>query len=191
MKRIEFSEHADKIIRNAYQTNAYCKGSVIKAAKVLGISMGSIHRRALALGVLGQERKRQHRWEDWQLNILLENSHKSLSAINAMIVRRGGESRAESAIYTQMQKMRIKVRQARIDAGCYSACEAARILGVNDAVVLRYINSGMLKAKVRPDVNRNERLITDADLRELLINHAPSISFAKIDKYWLAEQIRK
>jgi len=191
MKRLEFSEHADKIIRNAYQTNAYNKGSVVKAAKSLGISMGSIHRRALALGVLGQQRQRQYRWEDWQIKILQENSHKSMAAINAMIVRRGGESRAESAIYTKLKKLRIQMRQARIDAGYYSAGEAARILGVNDDVVLRYINSGMLKAKVRQNIKRDERLITDADLRELLINHAPSISFVKIDKYWLADQIRK
>ncbi len=186
MKRINFTEQEDKLIIQAYQSQSYNLGSVTKLKKLLGKTSGTIHRRASELGVVPEHRK-LHPWQDWQCQLLEDNAHKSLVAINAMLVRRGAPNRSLVAIRAQMQDMGLKSRQSRIDAGVYCLGQVATLFGVTNDRIKRYITDGMLAAKKRTDITDLEYQITAADLRRLLINHTHEINFAKIDKYWLVD----
>ncbi|WP_367154689.1 MerR family DNA-binding transcriptional regulator [Methylomonas sp. HYX-M1] len=186
MKRIEHTERTDKLIIAAYQSAGYNKGAVKKAVKATGFSIGTLHRRAAELGVVPSHRK-LHSWEPWQVQLLEDNAHKSLSALNSMICRRGGPSRSLLAIAAQLKDLGLGQRQSRIDAGIYSAAQAAKLLGVTDDVIRRYINIGLLSAKQRDDITKREYSITDADLKKLLMTHTCEVNFTKIDKYWLVE----
>lgn len=186
MKRIEHTDRTDKLIVAAYQSAGYNKGAVKKAQKATGFSIGTLHRRAAELGVVPSHRK-LHRWELWQVQLLEKNAHKSLVAINSMITRRGGPSRSPIAIASQLRDLNLGQRQSRIDAGIYSATQAARLLGVTDDVIRRYIDTGMLSARQRDDISKREYLITDTDLKKLLVQHTCEVNFTKIDKYWLVD----
>lgn len=188
MKPVTHSDRTDAIIRAAYQSTNYGKGAVLSAIKKTGFSAGTVNRRAGELGLLTQTR-RQYRWDDWQLDILRNNAHKSMVAINAMIVRRGGPSRPASAIYAQISKLGIKIGEERIGKAEHTIPQAAAVLGVDPSVVRRYIATGMLAVENRGDTSRAD-YVTDAALRQLIKTYTPQIRVNKIDPFWIAEQLK-
>lgn len=186
-KRIFFDDRTDQLIRKAYMTGHTKSGHVKKAAAQLGISQASISRRASALGVIRTVHKPNYEWTPEQLEILEQNAHKELEAINRILIKSGAPRRSVDAIRSRIRRLGIQLREAKIDAGVYTLSELARLMGVEKNTVKRHITSGALKAKQRPNVQQLEYVIDAKNVRTWIIQHLPQIDLAACDKYWLVD----
>lgn len=186
-KLLSFDDSADRLIRKAYAGGNKKTGSIKQAAKQLGISTSSVHRRAAELGVLRAVYKQQTEWTDHELEILEANAHKDLESINRLLVKAGSPSRSLEAIKSKLKRIGIGLREAKIDAGIYSLGELARLMGVTPTSIKRRIKSGQLLAEARPDVDQIEYLIHAKQVRQFIIENLPQIDIAACDKYWLVD----
>ncbi|WP_026601449.1 helix-turn-helix domain-containing protein [Methylomonas sp. 11b] len=186
-KRIQFDDRMDKIIRTAYLNGHKKTGDVGKAALRLGISQSSITRRAAEIGCLRAGYKTWKQWTPAEIELLENNAHKSLNAINQILVRAGHPSRSLDAVKSKLNDIQINRRQARADAGLYTIKELQRLMGCSEGTIQRAIKSGHLKASQRKDVNQPEYNITAADVRAYIKNCLPSVDIATCDKYWLID----
>lgn len=181
---VQHTDYTDNLIRAAYTSENFGRKPIIqRLVNTTGFSVGTIHRRATALGVAST--RRQYAWSAAELEIVEENAHKTLDAINAILRRAGYRSRTSESIRCQIFKIGLSKRQARYDAGMYSASEASRMIGCTPTRVAQMIGSGHLKAKLRDDCKQKEYLISAKDIRTFLLEYPAEVNLYRADKYWL------
>lgn len=186
-KRIHYDEHKDRIIRHAYQTGVNRSGLVKQAAKKLGISISSMHRRAAFLGVIRSSSKTHLPWSETETEIVEQHAHLTPRIIIKKLIKAGFKSRTEYSILYKLRSLGIGQRQARIDAGIYTLKEVSRLSGITAQSLAKYINKGWLKAEKRNDVTQIEYIIKAADLRKFIIEYVANIDILRFDKFWLVD----
>lgn len=179
------AQHIDKLIILAYTQRQ--RGSIKRLQTQTGLSHGVVYRRAQSLGLLTDVHKRQPDWSETELNILEKNAHNNPVNIAKLLVDKGFARRTPTAIRIKLNRIGLESGQSRIDSGIYSCHEAARLMGIANHVIAKYIERGWLTAKRDEHLQNQQWQITEKALRDLLINHTAAIDFKKIDKYWLVE----
>lgn len=184
-KRIEFTEQHDAMIRRAYAPGK--TGGCELIAKRLGISTGSVSRRASFLGCVRKVKKTHRAWQPEEICIAEANAHKELPAINIAIIKAGYPSRSLESIRKQINKIGIYRREAKVDAGIYNQSELSRLMGMVQKTIQAHITAGRLKATKRQGITQTEYTIKAADVRKFIVDYAPNVDIASCDKYWLID----
>lgn len=188
-KRITFTEQQDNLIRLAYSSDRYGSKDygVAKIAQKMGISAGTMFRRASELGVVRRGHKPHRHWSPEEEHIVEANAHKELEAINRALIKAGYESRSYHSIKGKLRSLGVFFREVRLDNGVYNQNQLAELMGIHTRVINRYIKDGHLKAKQRDGITQIEYFILARDVRDFIKNCTPMVDIAKCDKYWLID----
>jgi len=186
-QRIFFDDHADALIRKAYQTGHRKTGLVKQTADKLGISLTTVHRRAVLLGVVRAAHKTHIVWTDAEVDLLEQSAHLTVSGIINRLVKAGYPRRTEHSILQKMKQLGLGTRQSRYDAGIYSIKELARLTGINCKTLQGHIARGWLRAKQRSGIDQIEYEIKAQDIKQFFQDHASHIDIVRCDKYWLID----
>jgi hypothetical protein len=178
----------DEVIRKCRQYNSYPQ-AIRRAAKMTGLSVEAVVRRAVALGLPGRERCR---WTEPELETLETYAHASLDKIQEQLdlVSPPGVTRTRSAIVTQMQVQRFR----QDSDGLYHA-QLANALGIRDQTLHRFRidglitgadNSGLIRT-LKPSALADARspwFYKSDDIVRFLIIYPGEIDLGKVDKVW-------
>lgn len=174
-------EDIDQALRAAH-AKPPTAGELRALADRFGYPLWWVSKRARQLG-LRVPRFYEPAWSAREIALLRET--EDLSAVSAR--RRladEGFSRTESAIETKRKRMGLTAT-----AEGYSACEAARLLGVENSTVLRWIKRGWLVARPSRDATWS---ITDAQLRAFFVAHPMRLDLRRMPSGhapWLVEML--
>jgi hypothetical protein len=187
-KKYHESEHIDAQIRRVYTEKRLDTGVVNDLADRLGYPRWWVKRRAAALGLA---RTKEKPWSDTELEILEENSHKSLAVVQRMLNRQGYK-RTTTAIAIKRKRLGFDLREERAIAGIYSSRQLAELMGIDAKSVTGWITKGLLKAKRRGTARTemqhgDEWEIKMNDVRSFLIDYTGHWDHRKVDKYWLVD----
>ena len=171
-------------IRAACQKNTG-NGEIRDLAARLGLPRWKITRHAIVNGWTPKQKKEPD-WSEREINILGQNAHRTPEVIQRRL-KKYGFRRTLCGIVIKRKRMRFLQNLSG-----HSARSVAECLGVNDHVVLRYINTGQLKARrrgtARTKANGGDHYyIKDRDIKNFLMENTAIIDFRKIDKYWLVD----
>lgn len=188
-KRIQFTPYHDEMIRRAYMSDRRGRKEtgVIATAKKLGMGSATVYRRAAELGVTRCDKLPRQSWTDQELKILEDNAHKDIEPINYALKKAGFERRSGDSIKSQLRRLGIGLREAKIDAGIYTQSELSRLMGVTTKIINNHIVAGRLKAQLRQGITQIEYNIKAKDVRQFIKDHAPNVDIVRCDKYWLID----
>ncbi len=157
-------------------------------AKRMGVGINILRRRAAALGVRATF-KRQPAWADAELDILDQYRHLMPEAI-AKKLEKAGFTRTPLAIGIKRCKDGYLVCES---TDAYSANALARLMGVSDHLVCKWIQRGLLRASPVSDAVRAHNqatsrwIILPQDVRSFIAKHVAHIDISTADKYWLVD----
>lgn len=190
-----FDDQKDELIRAAYSSPNICRkrgaSPLNGLIKRFGIPRQIIYRRALRLGVIPPQMRKEPNWTAHEDEILERNSHSHPEVI-ARILKRNGYSRTPTAIALRQTKRHGGRTEMRSDRGLLKLNEACRLLGCEYRKLKRFIDAGTLKAVqdaygARADGRTTAWIVKEKDLRELLIRYTAEFNFSRIDKFWLVD----
>jgi hypothetical protein len=193
MRAYHYTEHTDRLIRQAYASLEFGKKhrpAMRAVCKTLGWPTHVVYRRALKLGI-AQPRTKIPDWTRKELDLLEQHAHKTPLVIGR-ILRNHGFERSPSAIAQRVCKHLGSVKQLRLDAGLMTARAASFVLGVSDGTICDWIARGWLPAVRRGTARTaaqkgDEWVISDTALRTFVIDYTAHVPFQRADKYWLVE----
>jgi DNA-binding transcriptional ArsR family regulator len=180
---IETNDHIDAFIRRAY-LEATSRGDIRRAALAIGRPRWWVSKRAMQLGVR-LRRFSEPPWSDAEIEILHSHAHRSDGFIAAKL-RNAGFERSPTAVRVKMNR----IDADREDPSHRSACGLAKLFGVDQRTVSRWIDRGLLRAK-RKGTNRVDSQggdiwwIADKDVRAFVVQNVGIIDMRKADKFWL------
>jgi len=148
-----------------------------------------VYQRAQQMGIVPDSAKKAPPWTEAEHDLLERNAHKHPETIRKIFAK-AGYRRTESAIAVRRKRIIGGVRQARVDAGVYSANDVAELMRVDVHCVMRWIGRDGLKAKVASwhSNGRAERYeITRGDLRRWMLTNTHAWDHRRIDKLWLID----
>ncbi|WP_427501343.1 hypothetical protein ACQE3E_06480 [Methylomonas sp. MED-D] len=181
-----FEPHHDAVIRVAYAPENYgTNRGVSHAAKVLSLSLDTVHNRAVALGICVPGYKENPNWTDAENALLIDNAHKPLQTIRCALIAAGHRTTSVAAIQRQLRQLQISQRQERTDAGIYNPETLAPLLGLSASRIRQLIQTGKIKA-IR-DKQSGEHRITARQCKEFIVHYRQSLVAHKLDMYWLVD----
>lgn len=186
-KRIEFDDHKDRLIKKAYQASSRKSGEIKKVAEKFGISVTTVHRRAVFLGVVRASNKTQIYWTDEEVYLLEQSAHLTIGAIITRLVKAGYKRRTEHSIAQKMKLLKLGSRQSRYDSGIYTVKELERLSGIQSKTLVGYIDKGWLKAKRRSGITQIEYDILAKDVRKFFMDYTTNVDILRCDKFWLID----
>jgi len=171
-------------IKETYQTTTG-SGEVRELAKRLGLPRWKITKYAQKNG-LTPIRKKEPDWSERELRILQQSSHRDLATIQKHL-KKAGYRRTVTGIALKRKRMRFL---RNLDG--HSSRQVAEGFGVDDHCITRWIRQGYLKAKKRGTARTARQrgdiwYITDAQIRDFIINCIDEIDIRKVDKYWFVD----
>ena len=177
-KKYVHTTETDMVIRRAYHLsqNFGNKRAIQNAAKQLGWPRSALLARARALNLATPTSYR--RWTDPEDELLEQNGWMGLSSIVRKL-KRAGFVRSQSAVSQRLTQLKIRASQDG-----YSIRQVSRLFGCDDKRVSRWIEKGLLKAKMTGrGTGANEiRFIATADVRRFLLNSPGEYDHRRIDK---------
>lgn len=197
-RKYHFSETMDRAIREAYASPDICRkrgqSPLSALPQRLHVPQHTIYRRALELGVVTPNMRKEPRWTSAEDAIVAANAHLPAHRI-AEKLRRAGYARTPNAANIRRNRnVGIGRTEAREDRGLLKTSEAARLLGMSTAKpLLAWIRQGVLPGVLdqqetdRSDGRISAYLVKQSDLKELLIHYTAHFNFARIDKFWLVD----
>jgi hypothetical protein len=153
-------------------------GDIAKAARRLGLTSQSIYERAQRLG-LAPAYVRGKAWSADELLLLEETTHMSVAEAKRRF-NRAGYVRSERAITSERSRRALLVREARAGAGLWTTEELSALLGVDSAVINRWVTLYGLKAERRGTDAWARLLIAEKDLRQWIPSNAYRIHPGRI-----------
>lgn len=192
VRKYVFTPEMDEAIRAAYRNQVgMTRGQVCTPlAEKLGLPRWRVSKRALALGLVSAVAPRQYpktkSWTDAEKEIVGKYAAATLSHIGLKLGE-AGFHRSQNAI-----KIYINRTLGPKPKENYSSRALARLLGIDDHAVTRWIHEGWLKASkagtARTSLQGGDMyVVRPIDVREFVIEHVALIYFRKLDKFWLVE----
>lgn len=188
-KPLIWSEWQDAIVRKIYSTQSFAqRRKMVKAhlPQLAPRNKYQVYQRAIKLGIL-QPLTKPLPWSDAEIEIVEKHAHRGDVYVQKQL-KQNGFSRTENAVHVFRIRHVTGVRQGKIDAGIYTACQAADIIGASSRTVTQWIDKGWLKAKRGtqhgPHVTWE---IKAADLRRFVIDHIGYCDLSRADKYTLID----
>lgn len=181
----------DQAIRDAY-ANGIERGTIRKLAVRLGRPYWWIARRARNLGLI-VPRGSEPKWTELEYEIIATHAHLCVERISK-ILKQQGFTRSPTAIAGKLNRMDLQRRETRRFAGTYSAAHTARLFGVDQHTVARWIRMGKLKAKPlgtkrTEDQNGDEWAIEASDIRAFAVDHPSAFDLRRVDQIWFLTEI--
>lgn len=180
----------DKLIFDAYRSPKRGRGEIKRLMHKMEWTAHAIYKRGLYIGALNDAMKKQPEWSPAEDQLLRDNPERNPINLRRMLIHRGYPARTPTAIHNRRSRLHINQTEERATSGIYSCHAAAKLLGVTNHTIARYIKNGYLSAKRERGNGNNRYWIEDKQLRDLIKHHVAEIDYTKIDKFWLAEQIR-
>jgi hypothetical protein len=182
------TERIDEAIRLAHQRPIE-KGGIAMLAAELDRPRWWVSRRARELG-LKTPRFKEPPWSEEEIELLHETAHMALGAARRRFVS-AGFARSDTAI--MVQRKRHEARPG--DNGMRTALQVARLLGVDNKTVTRWIGIGELNAKKRgsdrtTDQGGDHWWIADRSLRAFIAANPLRVELRKIpdsSRTWFIE----
>lgn len=150
--------------------------------KIKGRTATQCYCRAAQLGCLYALVPNRRFWTPEEDELIERWAHLKPPALSKRLERQGYH-RSPSAIIRRRLELGHHYRQARADAGVYTAQEAAPLLGCSNVQVGAFIQRGWLPARKVGDGQRFAWHITAAALRDFIIHHTAYVRLEKVDKY--------
>lgn len=189
MKKIEWSEWQDAIVRKIYSTHSFAeRRRVLKAhmPKLHPLNRHHAYNRAIELNILKPLTKPAP-WTDAEIDIVEQRAHqKDATIVKALKAK--GFMRTVHAVHVYRQRYVTGIRQGKIDAGIYTACQVGEIVGASSKTVIYWMQKGWLKAK-RGDQHGPHVTyeVKASDLREFIIHHVAYCDLGRADKFTLID----
>lgn len=178
--RYSNSPHIDAAIRRYYLEPR--KGGLSRLAIQVNRPRQWISARARYLGVT-QPRFQEAAWSEAEIDIIRQHASKTTYAI-ARILTKAGYRRTSGGVRQKLLKMRCD----RSDDDTYSACGLADLFGVDEHLVLRWIDKGWLKAQIKPSESKRRFFsIHHNAVRRFVIENVGAIDIRRCDKHWFVD----
>ncbi|MGA2000210.1 MAG: helix-turn-helix domain-containing protein [Terriglobales bacterium] len=186
-RKYNFTDQIDQRIREIYQNHpdAKTRPGIRLLAKKVGMPHWALKKRARELGLA---RTKERPWSEPELDILMRYAWISDERIRLKL-KAAGYARTVTGIHLKLKRMRFKE-----DASFYSANGLARVLGIDNHTVARWIRTGHLKAKHRGTERTEQQggdiyLIHEKDVRRFILEHPTAIDLRKVDQLWFLDVI--
>jgi hypothetical protein len=182
---VNWTPFLDRQVRLAYADPS--TGAIKSAARRLGISYGAFKMRARTLGCVYRYYNRP--WEAAEDEMVQQNADKGLRWIQIKL-KASGFQRSMAAISSRRNKLGCS---GDSDPDRMNAAQLSRLCGIDNKVVLRWIEEGWLKAKRGQSLftpNPKEDyfwIIRAADFRAFVRNYQSAIDLRKVDQPWFME----
>lgn len=181
------SEAVDGLIREAYdRLRKHCdRGALRLAARRIGWPGYAVKVRARDLGLV---RTKEPAWSKAELALLTKWGWMSGVTIAARL-RAAGYPRTATAVLLKRKRMRING-----NGDWYSANSLAEAMGVDPHKVMRWIGTGLLKAKprgserIRPQGGDIQVILRTA-VKDFLLRCPDEYDLAKVAKFWFLDLI--
>lgn len=158
------------------------KGGLSKLAHQTNRPRTWISARARHLGIV-PPRFQEKPWSEPEIELLHKHAPKLPGTI-ARILAKAGFKRSNGSI---KQKL-IKLRCDRSDDDTYSACGLAELFGVDEHLVLAWINKGWLKAQRKGSARQYDLYrIHRNSVRRFVSENAGAIDIRRVEKHWFIE----
>lgn len=174
----------DAVIKDAYHRQRQGDRGALKAASLrLGWTRTAVSKRGAELGIT---RAKEHPWTSAEDDLLERFGHLVPSGIQRQLAA-AGWSRSIAAIQLRLSRTRIK---QNLDG--YSACGLADALGVDVHKVLRWIQSGLLRAARRGTARSNVQggdiwWISRRQVKVFVLRSPEEIDLARVEKIWFLD----
>ncbi len=159
--------------------------AITLAARRIGWPRHAVVKRARQLGLA---RTKEAPWTEREVSVLQQYGYLSDAKL-AEKLRAHGFVRSATAVHLKCKRMRIKG-----NGDWYSATKLATAFGLDNHVVLRWINSKALPAEKR-GTERGEAqggdtwLIRHEDVQRFALAYPDEYDLAKVEKYWFLDLI--
>lgn len=184
----QWTEELDGKLRELYPLCRKRGAEKMELKEIAGKIGCSVHQLYYRASQMGMCVSRNPSWTEDEDNILTAAIHRSTWYIQRKL-KAAGFSRSLSSIGHR----RAELGGMRNNGNAYSAKELSGLLGVSDTTVLRWIRSGLLKAKLRNRLNgcpikqTDSYLIYPGDVRLFLAQNVARWNPSTADKYWLID----
>lgn len=189
MTALAWSEWQDAIVRKIYSARSFAeRRRLIKAHlhRLAPRTKQQVYHRAIQLGIL-QPLKKSPPWTEPEAEIVEKYAHYQDATISRKL-KAAGFTRSENAVHCYRQRHANGIRQGKIDAGIYTACQAAELLGSSSRVVTQWVAKGWLKARRGGQHGPNVMWEIKADdLRQFVIDHVCYCDLSRADKFALID----
>jgi len=185
VRALDWTPEQDELIRWTYGSRTMGERQdriKIMLTQIKGRTAVQCYCRAAQLGCLYALVPNRKPWTAEEDALVERWAHLKPPALSKRLERKGYH-RSVSAIIRRRLELGFHYRQARADAGVYTAQEAALLLGCSDVQVGAFIQRGWLPAKKVGDGQRYAWHITAAALRDFVIHHTAYVRLEKVDKY--------
>lgn len=170
----------DDAIRRYYL--APKKGGLSKLAHQTSRPRPWLSARARHLGIV-PPRFKEPAWSAPEIELLHKHAPKLPGTIGRILAK-AGFKRSNGSIRQKLVKMRCD----RSDDDIYSACGLAELFGVDEHLVLSWINKGWLKAQRKGSARQYDlyRIHRNA-VRRFAVENAGAIDIRRVEKHWFIE----
>lgn len=186
---LEWSEWQDAIVRKIYSTPSFAqRRKAIKEhlPRLAPRNKYQVYNRGIALGIV-KPLKKTPPWTEAEIELVEKWGHCTDATI-AKKLKAAGYARTVNAVHVYRNRHVAGFRQGKIDAGIYSACQVADLVGASSRTVTHWIEKGWLKAKRGANHGPNVTWeIKASDLRTFLIHHITYCDLSRADKFMLVD----
>jgi hypothetical protein len=170
-------------IRLLYQTKVSTGGCVVRAyAEKVGYPRWKISRYAIQQGWIATNPK-MPAWSPKELHILEKCAHLSMETIQKKL-KEAGFIRSVTAILLKRKRLELPSNLQG-----QSATQVSKLFGIDIHGLVRWIDSGWLKAIKRGTKRTSKQggdtyYIKPEDIKEFIVSYVEEIDIRKVDKYW-------
>lgn len=180
-------EHMDAAIRRVYQLPPR-KNAINELAAALQRPRWWVSNRAADLGMV-QPRFKEPEWTEAEIELLGDNSHKDVAAIQKLFLRHGYK-RTRTALSVKRTRLHFSTQ----DPGYCTATALARLLGVDAKTVTRWIEKEGLPATrrgtARLEIQGGDHWsIALKQFRAWISAHRQLVNLRKVDQPWFYEEV--
>lgn len=189
---MNFTCEQDQRIRELYQP-PYVRGKIAQQARQWNCKCSQVTHRARQLGVKHLlQRQSVRRWTKPEILLVRQNAHLTHEQLSQLLAS-SGYTRTSHAIdaFRFREGWRSGCERDEMTVG-YTSQGLAKILGVWNSTVLRWIRLGWLKAQ--PEGGKEHCAtyrIHHQELYKFLVTYVHYWNPAKVDKYWLIDVLTR
>jgi hypothetical protein len=177
----------DAAIREAYERYQKYgnRTAITTTARKIGWPKWKVNRRAIALGIA---RAKEAPWSRDELDVLERYGWMCDEKLSERL-KAAGFHRTATAVHLKKKRLRISA-----SGDWYSATQLAEAFGVDGHKIVRWIQSGLLRASRRGTARISVQggdsfVILCRDVREFAIAHPNEYDLAKVEKTWFLELV--
>ncbi len=185
------TQEIDEALRTAYSKGIVPGKTLPALAKRYRRPKSWLKTRAIQLGLPVQRIKMPH-WKDDEIEALCAIAHHHPAVIARRMVKKGYPRRTQTAIVVKLKRLKIYRSVCRADAGWYTGTGLAEMIGKDSHLIVRWIDSGWLKAHRAGSSRTGQQngdfwLIHERDIRDMVRERAETLELGRWDRRFLAD----